>query len=257
MCMNIVYIARRFATMGRLPVIQIERVLKMLRKSAVLLLFIMLSMLLNGCMVVTQSREVQSGPMVVEEIIAATQEMEERVVTMVPAATRTPTPEGAVEPAVRGAPPTAATLAELGLQAANYTDPYARLVLDYPAAWRVTAPVSPELSTGYSTTFTDPSSPPDRLNKVDLTVVQDRPYTIESAVADRKSAMASDDFPPTILVEEEWQLAGGLNGTYIVAEGRGERFSQLITAVDGRMILLTGLGDPDLIRAIAATLRTE
>lgn len=170
------------------------------------------------------------------------------------------------------------TLEELGIPATTYEDKVAGLAIDYPATWEINA--LPEdiriASKGYTASLRSPypdrgpkqqeGIPPD-MAAIDLTVIADGPTTLEQAIAERRAATTTNEFGLTIQIalEEEWVLRDGTVAHRFLYNlgkdplgGYGDRdklTSELVTIINGKMVLVSGMGDLSLFNVVAASLR--
>ena len=204
----------------------------------------------------------------------------------------TQTPEEATLPATAAAPttdlnqPTSTstsvalpkTLEELGLPVATYEDKVAGLALDYPANWEINALPDDvkQDSMAYTASLRSPHAdrgpkqqegiPPD-MGAIDLTVINNGPKTLEQAVAERRAATTTNEAGLTIqtVAEEEWVLREGLLAHRFLYNlgkdpigGYGDRdkmSTELVTIINGKMVLVSGMGDLSLFSAIVSSLR--
>lgn len=172
-----------------------------------------------------------------------------------------PTAVSQETPAETGASET--ELPELG-ETRTYELPEVGIALDYPASWQV-IDVAPEIrdqSMFYAITFNaeeavEGSQPtaPENLTKFDLVVENSEDATLESALQARKDAFANDPSSGKILSEQAVILPSGIPAVRMEIEGRFSPALDFLFVVDGRTILLSGLGDFPLIQAIAQTVR--
>jgi hypothetical protein len=197
----------------------------------------------------------------------------EKVVTLVP--------EQAVPTPLRTIPPTPGdtganpvqgdlqpvsfdTLDLLAIPPATYTDTNAGFALDYPAAWQVTAPGEIGKAAVYSASIISfarvtpgpkqQEGIPEGHAKIEIVVFQDKTYTYEEAV-DSQRKQNEAEMPTTLLIDEGWQLPSGLPARRWVVDGMAGQVNILITAIDGRKVIVAGYGEPGLFNVIAGSLR--
>ena len=147
---------------------------------------------------------------------------------------------------------------------ATYEDEVAGVAVEYPEGWHVidVEDAAKENSTAYGVSFFsfEPEGAggegiPQGETKFDLVVMDTEATSLEEAIAERKTAMAENEPPEAILSEERWTLAGGLEAVRWTVEGPHATALVLLTYVDGRIVMISGLGDLGLVDAIARTLR--
>lgn len=147
---------------------------------------------------------------------------------------------------------------------ATYEDSVAGVAVDYPEGWNILDVAAPakESSPVYAVSFFswEPEAAgsegiPAGGTKFDLVVMDTEAGSLEEAIAERKAAMAEAELPTEILSEERWTLAGGLEAVRWMVEGHGATALVALTFVDGRMVMISGLGDLGLVEAIARSLR--
>lgn len=170
------------------------------------------------------------------------------------------------------------TLAELGIAYTTFEDKVGRLAFDYPSSWQVNA--LPDDIRRTSLTYTSSlrsvvanrgpkqqeGIPPD-MAAIDVTVVMGGPKTLEQAIAEQRAAAANNEMglPIQIALEEEWVLRDGTQAHHFLYNlgkdplgGYGDRdkmSSQLVTIINGNMVLVNGMGDLSLFNVVAASLR--
>lgn len=149
---------------------------------------------------------------------------------------------------------------------ATYPDAFAGVAVDYPQGWRVldVPAAGKESSMAYAVTFFSWEAQegggegiPEGGTKFDLMVMDTEATSLEEVVAEHKAVMA-DNRPPDpeqLLSEERWSLAGGLEAVRWTLEGPHATRLVVLTYVDGRVVMISGLGDLGLVDAIARTLR--
>jgi LysM repeat protein len=167
-----------------------------------------------------------------------------------------------VSPTVTGVNP----LAAASVAATHtYRDEIGGFELDYPASWSV-VDVTPEMkeqALAYSITFMSwlPSEPgtdalPEGGSKIDVSVTKAAAASLDAAIEGRRQELATGESAAQILSEEPWELSGGLSGVRWTAQtSQGDTFHELVTAINGNRVMVSGLGDPALFERIAATLR--
>lgn len=175
-----------------------------------------------------------------------------------PAAVVTLISEDATQPAAASTP-TAAALPAEGMS--TYIDSHAGIAFDYPADWTVNS-VSEEIKTNsviYSTSFTSPETirgpkgSVENLTKFDLGVYNQGPDTPENAAIVFKEQIL--DSGSRIVEETQWMLPGDIPATrLLVREQMGDAMI-VVTAINGRMVVLGGVGDFAKLEPIAKTLR--
>lgn len=178
-----------------------------------------------------------------------------------------PVPAGT--PADDLVPVTIDSLDQIGIPSATYTDKNAGFSLDYPADWQETTPPDVPPSGGiYSASMISfPSITPEPKRqegipeghtKIEVVVFQDRTYTLEEAVQSQRDQRAQDelDSSPT-LVDEGWMLPSGLPGRHWVISGFSGKVNLLITAINGRKVIVACYGEPLLFNSIAGSLRID
>jgi hypothetical protein len=149
----------------------------------------------------------------------------------------------------------------------TYQDALGGFALDYPVGWHL-YDVSPEIkeqSVIYSAVLTSwepvegggEGIPPDG-TKVDVTVFKAEVANLEAAVAERRQQLAAEPPAPIILSEEAWSLAGGLPTLRwrLQSERAGES-TEVITVINRKTVLITGLGNLALAEAVARTLQVS
>jgi LysM repeat protein len=147
----------------------------------------------------------------------------------------------------------------------TYRDEVGGFEIDYPEGWALTD-VTPQIkqeSLGYSVTITSwqPQEPgtqgiPEGGSKVDIGVTKGLGEEAEAAATSRRAEIAASDPGSRIVFEEPWDLPGGLTGTHWTIEtSSGETAEELVTAINGNRVVVSGLGNPALFEGIASTLR--
>jgi hypothetical protein len=192
-----------------------------------------------------------------------------------PAATMVPggMPPAVEEPAV-GSPSFAAplfnqTLQEMGYTVSTYTDTVSGLAFDYPAGWILNDLSEEQKQNAMIYTVTLRSMQvtptpkqqeglPEGMTAIDISINKNGPKTLGQAVDERRAAAATPDngTPAKITVDEDWPLRGGLPAhRLMMTVGPGQRVTEVITMIQGHMVLVSGQGDQALFNAIAASLR--
>lgn len=186
--------------------------------------------------------------------------------------TPSPTPAATAVPAtaVRATPevPTPTPTVEIPTPTVEptltYTDTEAGFALDYPAAWTI-LPISPEAKEGsfvYSTTLmswqpVDGGSDgiPAGQTKVDVTLIKSDVASLDDAIAERKTLLGAGEVETSILSEEVLTLASGLPVLrWALTSSFGDSI-EYIAAIDGNIVLLSGMGDAAVFDRVAGTLR--
>jgi hypothetical protein len=168
------------------------------------------------------------------------------------------------------------SLQDLGFSVATYADPTSGLAFDYPSGWILQAPSDEQKQTAtiYSISLRSirvTSAPkqqeglPEGMTAIDFSVDKQGPKTLTQAINERRTAAISPDngHPIAILNEEDWILPGALAAHHFLLDqapsttgtpGPDRRYSELVTIIKGRMILVSGQGDQSLFESIAASL---
>ncbi len=167
------------------------------------------------------------------------------------------------------------TLDEIGIPPATYTDSFAGLALDYPSGWIVTD-LSNEAkqdaavytvsfrSAQPQTTFKSQEVVDPTISSIDLTIFLRDSKTLQQAIEERRDQdqQSATGQPIRIQLEEDWTLRSGLQAHRFLLNlgnsGEGTRdqlVSELVTVLNGKMVLLTGRGDLGLFNVIAVSLR--
>jgi spore coat assembly protein SafA len=147
----------------------------------------------------------------------------------------------------------------------TFRDEFAGFEIDYPEDWSV-VDVASELkqqSPTYSITLMswEPEEPgrggiPEDGSKVDIGVSMGAGASLEAAVEARRAELAQAVPANEITFEEPWDLPGGLQAVrWIVQPVEGDTLDEVIAAIGGNRIIVSGLGDPALFEQIAMTLR--
>lgn len=184
-------------------------------------------------------------------------------IVLIPATTSQPTPT----PPPTAVATTVATPVEQSAPATSsipYNLPEVGIALDYPDTWHV-IDVSPEIraqSSLYAIEFNAEQpeegaqqSVPENETKFDLVIQKSEATSAEEAATQRKEELAQDATGATVLAESTLTLPSGLEVVRLELEGRFGPALEFITAVNGHMVIISGLGNFKLIEAIANTLR--
>ncbi|MBI4671381.1 MAG: hypothetical protein HY741_06890 [Chloroflexi bacterium] len=190
-----------------------------------------------------------------------------------------PTPQATVAPTRAAARPRAATpsaptratrptnapaptraLGELK----TYRDEFAGFELDYPAAWNMT-PIADEAKQNaviYAVTFYSwqpgaggGEGVPSGGTKMDVVVESSGAQSPHDALAKRKQQFADAGLAQKVLDEQTWTLPNGIQATRMHVSGTMGESVEVVTALHGKTLILGGVGDFELVDAIARTLR--
>ena len=91
--------------------------------------------------------------------------------------------------------------------------------------------------------------------KVDISVIESSAKTLQEAIAERKEQMKAATPSERILSEQEWILAGGLRAMRWQTESASGQVAVVVTFINGRTVMLNGLGNVWAFDQIARTLR--
>jgi len=147
---------------------------------------------------------------------------------------------------------------------ATYRDTYAGVGMDYPSDWAVTKLDDEQKtqSTTYATSFQSwISGPaggggiPEGGAKIDLVVSPNGTLTLEQAVAARRALLQQPDSDAKLIAEEPVLLASGLPGVLMRTESMFGEATQIVTAINGHLVIFAGLGEEEPINRILQTLR--
>jgi hypothetical protein len=172
------------------------------------------------------------------------------------------TPEAT--PPAQSNPTATSTPDEPPFTATTYRDQEGGYEFDYPQGWTlvdVSAEVKQASLLYTVSVFSWPPGDagiegiPEGGAKVDVTVFASDAGDLEEALAERRQQITTSDAQSTILAEEEWTLAGGLTGVRLHVESVFGESVELVTKLDGKVVIVGGLGDFDLFDQIARTLR--
>ncbi len=190
--------------------------------------------------------------------------------TPTPSPRPSPTLPGPITPrptappnAPTAAPPTVIPRADLG-QTRVYRDNITGFELDIPSHWSLT-PVDNQAmvnSVIYTATFHSwtpigggSEGVPAGETKIDITVIKNNPADADAALELRKQEFANAGLNQEILSEETWTLDNNLLAARLVVSGNQGESAEIVTAINGSTIVLSGVGDYALFDAIARTLR--
>ena len=144
-------------------------------------------------------------------------------------------------------------------EAQTYIDETVGFALDYPADWTVTESVVGDRGSQAvllsAPGIADLADLPEGETRVSITVYQWDPKNDLDAFVDvRKTAWESSGF--TILEEEDLVLDLGLSARqFVIQTPEGKETLFLIAAVGDQYLSISGEGDMDLVKEIAARLR--
>ena len=150
-----------------------------------------------------------------------------------------------------------------------YHDANAGFALDYPAAWFVEDDAAQNAAgsavytvslfswdrAAYTPTPKDLNTLPDGATKIDITVFNQGPNTLEEAVNQYKNQDTGT--PVKFLKEESWTLNNGEKAAYLESEGALGVMATMITILNGKVIYVSGYGNLTPFQAVALTLRAE
>lgn len=160
------------------------------------------------------------------------------------------------------------TLISLG-EVKIYRDANAGFALDYSAAWFIEDNAAQHAAgsavytvslfswdrASYTPTPKDLNTLPDGATKIDITVFNQGPGTLEEAVNQYKNQDSGT--PVNFQKEEDWTLNNGEKAVYVESEGAFGVVATMITLVRGRTIYVSGYGNLTQVKAIALSLRAE
>lgn len=92
--------------------------------------------------------------------------------------------------------------------------------------------------------------------EVDVTLIKSNVTSLDEAVAERKSMLGTGEVETSILSEEVVTLPSGLPALHWELESSFGSSVEYITAIDGNIVLLSGLGDASVFDRIARSLRS-
>lgn len=232
-------------------------------KRRLLLFFSLLLVLLVACQASTSQIAVTETSQLPSTAAPATETVEAPTETSsATEPTTTPTTEAPAASTSTPADPVLPT-ATLG-EVTRYVDETAGVALLYPAGWSVldVDPALKQESPAYAVSFqswdlTEPGEGgiPEGATKFDLGIISDTQATsLEEAVAERRAQLAGAEMEPVeILAEQRVRLGKGLEAVRWLLESQGEQSVLYLTYRNERMILISGLGDFQVIDAIAQT----
>ncbi len=146
----------------------------------------------------------------------------------------------------------------------TYRDPEAGFAFDLPASWHLVEVSEAIRRQGMAFAVTASSWTPSGAGsegippggaKLDITVIRTDASNLEEAALERSAQMQSQEPAEQILREEHWLLAGDLQAIRWQVESRGKEVLMVLTFIEGKTILLTGLGDLAQVDQVACTLR--
>lgn len=143
-----------------------------------------------------------------------------------------------------------------GVQMGMITDDAARIQLTFPAGWSVT-PVDEavkQTAAVYTTRIESPAGDPlsPEPLRMELTV-QKGPLTFEKALGAREAEFANLGW--AVASVESWALPSGEPASLWNLESAEGPLAQMMTVIDGQVIILTGRGDLFLFKPIAFSLQ--
>jgi hypothetical protein len=150
-----------------------------------------------------------------------------------------------------------------------YRDTNAGFALDYLAAWFIEEGATQDAAGSVIYTVSlfsldhvsrtpmpkDLNTFPDGETKIDITVFNQDPNTLEETVNQYKSQDSGSSF--TFLKEEDWTLDSGEKAAYLESEGAFGVIATIIMLVDRKVVYVSGYGNLTPFKAIALTLRSE
>jgi len=150
-----------------------------------------------------------------------------------------------------------------------YRDGNASFALDYPAAWFIEDSAAEDAAASavytvslfswdrvsYSPTPKDPNTLPDGATKIDITVFNQGPGTLDEVVSQYKNQDGGT--PVEFLKQEDCTLDNGEKAVYVESEGAFGVVATMITLVNGKVVYVSGYGNLTLFKAIAFTLRAQ
>ncbi len=179
--------------------------------------------------------------------------------------TPAPAPQTTELPQSTLLPPTpTATLPALAGPLATYSDEQVGFALDYPASWTLTGVADDikQSSSIYSAVLTSwkPSGPgtegiPEGETKIDITVFNQGAKSLDEALMQLKRQYATSDPVTTVLSTERLTLPSGLPAARWEVESLMGRAVEMICVIDGKTVILSGLGDYTTFDQVARTLR--
>jgi hypothetical protein len=181
-----------------------------------------------------------------------------------------PEPDAVIEPSPTQLPAAIPTETPNPLgEVKVYRDANAGFALDYPAVWFIEDNAAQDAAgsaaytvslfswdrVSYTPTPKDLNTLPNGATKIDITVFNRGPGTLEEAVNQYKSQDSVS--PVTFLKEEDWTLNSGEKAAYLESEGMFGVVATVIMLVEGKVIYVSGYGNLTPFKAIALTLRAE
>jgi hypothetical protein len=145
-----------------------------------------------------------------------------------------------------------------------YRDNIVGFELDVPSHWSLTPAGNEAMvnATIYTVTFNSwtpigggSDGIPDGETKIDITVYKNKPADSSDALRMRKEEFANAGLGQEIQSEETWTLDNNLIATRLVVSSSRGQAAEVVTAINGNTVLLSGSGDDALFDAIVRTLR--
>lgn len=146
---------------------------------------------------------------------------------------------------------------------ATYADRYAGFAFQYPAGWSLIPPnqETKEQATVYSATLSswDPAEIgtegiPKGGVKLDVIVIKEDVQGLQDAVQWRMSQLEGSASSGTITSQATWELPGGLLANRASISSQDLTAEEMFTVIEGRIVLLSALGDTSIFDRIAVTL---
>lgn len=178
-------------------------------------------------------------------------------------ATSTPGPDNPTSTPISPAGAFAPEVTPVSGETSTYADPYAGFAFQYPADWNLIPPdeETKEQATVYSATLSswDPVEAgtegiPEDGVKLDVIVVKADVESLEDAIQWRLSQLEGGASTATITSQVTWELPSGLLAQRASVESRDLTAEEIYTVIQGRIILLSALGDTSIFDRIAVTL---
>lgn len=222
---------------------------------------------LSGCFPVTTRIEAaQPGNVQAVPTILQTERVAE-MITQTPTPWQTATAPPTATAIAEHATPTAILITGMGIETVTFTDEYAGFAFDYPADWVITAldPSIAQTSSLYTHSLRSPMPTrgpkqqegiPPGATGIDVVVINEEGKTLEEAVAERKQSYREDEFQPTVVSEDPWTLPSGLKAVRFLLDTRNGRVANMVTVVNGRVVMFSGMGELALFEPIAQSLRS-
>lgn len=168
--------------------------------------------------------------------------------------TSTPiSPAGAVVPQVT----------PLSGETTTYADPYAGFAFQYPADWNLIPPdeETKEQAIVYSATLSSwepveagTEGIPEGGVKLDVIVVKEDVESLKDAIQWRLSQLEGGASSATITSQETWELPSGLLAQRASVESQDHTAEEIYAVIQGRIVLLSALGDTTIFDRLAVTL---